>query len=74
MGRRVVGLGFCFIAAFLYATRYISAAIFGSGVSSWDSTLFTSMLQYVGNSLTILSVIALIIGVIYLILAEFSKK
>ena len=73
MGRRAAGVGFCFIAAFLYSARYISAAIFGSGVVSWNADLFNGMLQYVGNSLTILSVIALAVGIVYLTWAEISK-
>jgi len=73
MGRRAAGVGFCFIAAFLYSVRYISAAIFGSGVASWNTELFNAMLQYVGNSLTVLSAISLAVGVVYLALAEISK-
>ncbi|ERI91906.1 hypothetical protein HMPREF1982_02949 [Clostridiales bacterium oral taxon 876 str. F0540] len=53
--------------------RYVSAAIFGSNVSSWDSNLFANMLEYTGSSLTIASAVALIVGIIYLILAEKEK-
>ncbi len=70
MSRRVAGVGFCFIGAFLFATRYLSAAIFGSGVTSWNQNLFGSMLEYVGNTLTVLSIISLIVGIIYLVIAE----
>ncbi|MDD2251917.1 MAG: hypothetical protein PHQ10_03005 [Dehalococcoidales bacterium] len=73
MGRRAAGVGLCFIAAFLYSARYITAAIFGSGVSSWSAELFDTMLQYVGNSLTTLSIIALAAGIVYLVLAEIRK-
>lgn len=73
INRRFAGVAFCFIAAFLFSMRYITAAIFGSNVSSWDSELFAVMLKYTGNSLTIASVIALIVGIIYLILAETEK-
>jgi hypothetical protein len=73
INRRFAGVSFCFIAAFLFSMRYISAAIFGSSVSSWSSDLFAQMLRYTGNSLTIVSVIALIVGIIYLILAETEK-
>ena len=74
MNRRSAGVGFCFIAAFLFATRYVAAAIFGISVASWNSDLFREMLKYVGNSLTILSIIALIVGIVYLVLAETSKQ
>ena len=73
MGRRAAGVGLCFIAAFLYSSRYITAAIFGSGVSSWSAELFDTMLQYVGNSITTLSIIALAAGIVYLVLAEIRK-
>jgi ABC-type Fe3+ transport system permease subunit len=73
INRRFAGVVFCFIAAFLFSTRYISAAIFGLNVSSWSSELFNIMLKSVGNSLTTASIIALIVGIIYLILAEIKK-
>ena len=74
MGRRGTGVVFCLIAALLYSTRYVSAAIFGSGVVSWDKELFDGMLQYVGNSLTVLSVISLVVGIVYLVWAELQKE
>ena len=70
MNRRAAGVAFCAIAAFLFAVRYVVAAIFGSGVTSWGRELFGSLLTYTGNALTILSVIALVIGVVYLVVAE----
>lgn len=74
MNRRGTGAMFCLISAILYSTRYISAAIFGSNVSSWDEELFSNMLSYVGGTLTTLSVISLVIGVVYLILAEKNNE
>ena len=74
MNRRAAGVAFCAISAFLFASRYITAAIFGSGVSSWNARLFAHMLGYVGNTLTVLSIIALIVGIIYLVLAERSES
>jgi len=70
MNKRGAGVSFCFIAAFLFSVKYISAAIFGSGVSSWSHELFHHMLDYVGNAPVILSVISLGIGIIYLVMAE----
>ncbi|MBZ9623786.1 hypothetical protein LGL55_16305 [Clostridium tagluense] len=74
MSRRGAGVSFCFIAAFLFATRYICAAIFGSNVSSWSSGLYSSMLGYIGNGLNTFAVISLIVGIIYLIASEFIEK
>jgi hypothetical protein len=73
MQRRTVGMIFICIAAFLYGIRYISAAIFGSNVSSWDSSLFKEMLHYVGNGPSVFSVLSLIVGIIYLVISEFEQ-
>jgi len=74
MNRRGVGALFCLISALLFITRYVCAAIFASGVTSWDETMFSNMLQYVGQTLPVLSIISLIIGVLYLISAEAKKE
>ncbi len=73
MDRRFTGIGFCGIAAFLYASKYIAAAIYGSSQTTWNSELFQGLLHYVGNSLNVLSIIALIVGIIYLVLAEVRR-
>ncbi len=74
MSRRGVGVTFISIAAFLYGMRYLSAAIFGSGVKSWDKNLFNSMLDYVGPNLTIWAIVALVVGIIYLIWGEMNSR
>lgn len=73
INKQGAGVSFCFIAAFLFSVEYISAAIFGSGISSWNSVLFNNMLIYIGNTLVALSVIALGVGIIYLVKAEKEK-
>lgn len=73
MHRRTVGIILLCISAFLYGVRYLSAAIFGSNVSSWNSDLFNNMLAYIGNGPLFWSWIALVIGVGYLIVAEFES-
>ena len=70
MSRRGVGFGFCAVAAFLFATRYVCAAIFGSGVTSWDQELFHGMYINVGSGLTTAAVISLVVGIAYLIVGE----
>lgn len=72
MNKRGTGVIFCLIAAILYASRYLAAAIFMSGVVSWDADLFKAGLEYVGPSLLICSVISLVIGCAYLIWAEIE--
>lgn len=73
MSRRSAGISFCFIATILFCTRYIAAAIFGSGVSSWDANLFSHMLSYMGFMPLALSVISLVVGISYLVVAERDK-
>jgi len=73
MKRRTTGTIFLVIAAFLYGIRYLSAAIYGSNVSSWSADLFKSMLSYIGEGPNILSILALILGVIYLVWAEIEE-
>lgn len=74
MNKRGTGAIFCLIAAILYAARYLAAAIFMSGISSWNSNLFENGLEYVGSSLLTLSVVSLIIGIAYLIWAEIEEQ
>jgi len=74
MTRRIVGLGFCAIAAFLFASRYVCAAIFGSGVKSWDAGLFRAMYSYVGSGLSVAAAVALFVGIAYLIWGELSDR
>lgn len=74
MGKRIVGAVFCLIAAILFASRYIAAAIFMSGLSSWSGELFQTGLEYVGLPLMMLSIISLICGIAYLVWAEILDK
>jgi len=73
INKRGAGVVFCFISAFLFATRYISAAIFGSNNVSRSQEVFTNMLKYTGYTLIFLSMVSLIVGIRYLVLAEKEK-
>lgn len=66
MINKIVGAIFCLISAILMAARYLSAAIFMSGVSSWDAEMFSGGLEYVGYPLQIGSIISLVVGVAFL--------
>jgi len=74
MSRRGTGVLFCLIAALLFIARYISAAIYSSGISTWSAELFHDILGYVGGGLTICSAISLLVGIIYLVWAELNKE
>lgn len=72
--RRGVGLGFCAIAAFLFTSRYVCAAIFGSHVTSWNAELFRYLYGYVGPDLTIAAGVSLVAGITYLIWGEKKEE
>lgn len=74
MNRRGTGVVFCLIGALLFAARYITAAIFMSNVSSWDSMLFSSGLEHQGNGLLIFSVLSFVAGIVYLVWAEIDER
>lgn len=72
MSRRTTGVMLVAVAAQLFSMRYLAAAIFGSGISSWSSELFNAMLQYVGPALLTWSRIALVAGLVYLVWVEIE--
>lgn len=72
MSRRTTGVAFIAISAFLYGIRFIAAAIYSEGLTSWDAVMFNTFLSYVDQGLTTTSVIALILGAAYLIWAELG--
>jgi uncharacterized membrane protein YphA (DoxX/SURF4 family) len=63
----VIGCTLLGISAFLYAARYITAAIFmGAGLGSWNRELFQAAYQYVGDDLTTWASIAFVAGLLAL--------
>ena len=74
MNRRGAGVVFCLIAALLYSTRFVSAAIWGSGGAggTWCSELFRAMYNNIGSGLTTASIISMLVGVAYLVWAEID--
>ena len=72
MSRRITGIGLIFVSAFLYATRYLVAAVMGSSMINWDAGLFSAMLQYVGRGLVQWSLVSLVGGLIYMVWAELG--
>ena len=69
-----VGIELLKIAAFLFAARYITAALFiGPGLKNWDSGLFEASYNYVGSGLTIGAGISAAAGITMLIVAAKRK-
>ena len=66
MNNKGIGAVFCLIAAILTSARYLSAAIFMSGVSSWSDQLFAAGLSYVGSPLKIAAIVSLVVGIAFL--------
>ncbi len=66
MNNKGVGAIFCLISAILTSARYLAAAIFMSGVSSWSRDLFAAGLENVGPSLKVLSILSLAAGIVFL--------
>ena len=73
MTKRGTGVAFMAISSFLISAKYIAAAIFGSGVASWNESLYEAMLNYVGDTLSNFSILTFILGVIYLLWAEYEN-
>jgi hypothetical protein len=72
MSRRTTGTFLIGISAILYATRYLTAAIFGSGMMGWNQENFRALLYYVGTDLVIWGMVALVFGVVYILWAEID--
>lgn len=72
MNRRGTGAVFCFIGAFLLASRYIAAAILGSNGRGVNDIIYGNMLEYIGTPLKTLGILSIIIGFSYLFWAEIS--
>ena len=74
MNDKGVGAIFCMIAAILMSARYLSAAVFMSGVTSWDKALFEAGLAYVGQPLKICAILALAAGLVFLALGIWKDR
>ncbi|WCT57138.1 hypothetical protein PQ456_06385 [Paenibacillus kyungheensis] len=74
MNKRAAGISLIAIAAFLYSVKYMSAAIWGSGTTTWNSELFDTFSNSVGQAPLYLSWISLAAGILYLYHAEAEQK
>jgi hypothetical protein len=76
MSRRATGIAFCGIAAFLFGIRYIAAAIYisNANLSEYGFEVYMRWMGYIGSLPWIFAGVALIIGIGYLVWAEFEKR
>ncbi|MFP4976831.1 hypothetical protein ACE6ED_15610 [Paenibacillus sp. CN-4] len=70
MNRRGTGISLILISALLYIGRYISAAIYGANATNYNESFFLILLDVTGSGLKQWSILSLVIGIIYLVLAE----
>ena len=71
----IVGSVLLFASAFMYAARYIAAALFiGPGLRNWDEGLFRAAYSYVGNGLSTWALISLIAGIALLVVGAVVKS
>ncbi len=68
MNNKGVGSIFCLIAAILFGARYITAGLLMSNSPTQSADLFSYALGYIGSPLVIASIVALVIGVCFLVL------
>lgn len=72
--KRLAGAIFCLIAALLEAGRYIAAAVYVSGMTTWSSDMFATGLEYVGDTLKYLAIAALAVGILYIVWGELDER
>jgi hypothetical protein len=70
MSRRTTGVTLVGIAAFLFAIRYLAAALYAPDIGPWGEEEFARYLSYVGRRPWQLAGITLVIGIGYLVWAE----
>ncbi|MEC0244181.1 hypothetical protein P4H66_30680 [Paenibacillus dokdonensis] len=73
MNRRGAGVVFVAIAAFLLGIRYLTAVMLLPGNNGWSWDYYHEILAKSGGTLLTLSILSLVVGIIYLVLADFKK-
>ena len=73
MDRRIFGVIFLAIGAALYASRFVCAAIYGSGMASQSHELFEHIYDYVGFGLSGLALAFFALGGAYLLWGELES-
>ncbi len=74
MSKRFAGVSFCLISAILFSVRYIAASIYSPNNSgSYGTDDFARYLSYMGSEIVAASIIALLVGIGYLVWAEYEE-
>ena len=72
MNKRGTGVVFCLIAALLFIAKHITTALYMIGLSTASSALSRAAMNYKGTALLVFSVISLIVGIAYIVWAEYE--
>ncbi len=72
MSRRTAGVGLIAIAALIYSARVIATAILTNQFSNTDSQVFANYLMYTDQGVSVLTTIAILVGIGYLVWAEIE--
>ena len=67
MWKKTLGSVFIIASAILYSSMYISAAIYGSVITSKSKEIFSTYLGFIGNGLIIPSIILFILGCVFIL-------
>lgn len=70
MWKKTLGSVFIIASAILYSSMYISAAIYGSVITSKSKEIFSTYLVFIGNGLIIPSIILFILGCVFILLSK----
>ena len=72
MNKRGTGTVLIFISAMLYCTKYIAAALISINEHVFIDQMFLDKLSFIGDDLNLLSFIALVAGMYYIILGDYN--
>lgn len=73
LSKRGAGIFLIGIAALLISSEYITIALFASNTTTWSPEFFEIVKGSVGNLLKNLSIFSLLVGILYLLLAEVES-
>lgn len=69
-----LGLGFCCLAAFLYASRFLCAAVFICSAQTHTAELFKFAYDSIGSDLTVAAGISLAVGALLILASIFTPR
>jgi len=74
MNRRGAGVGFIGLAVFLFVSKNLIAAIFGSEMNSYTDVSFKALLSIMDSKLDSYAIFFAILGILYIIWSEIEEE